>query len=136
MTDSQQFITETFIDHRDRALASLINSLGDIDLAEDVLQDAFTVALTHWSENGIPPNPVGWLIVTARRKALDRLRRDRTYQNKLQTMGATPEIDSTWHEALNDPIPDERLKLIFMCCHPALKGGRCNCPHPAHADRT
>jgi RNA polymerase sigma-70 factor (ECF subfamily) len=97
-------------------LASLIGVLGDFDLAEDALQDAVTVALERWPRDGLPERPGAWLLTTARNRAIDRIRRDRTLERKTQLLAALeprpPEED--------DVIPDERLSLIFACCHPAL----------------
>lgn len=122
MTDhTQQTINDIFLENRGRVLASLISTLGDFDLAEDVLQDAFIVALKHWQDNGIPPNPIGWITLTARRKALDRLRRDKTFERKLTALQKLEELEQetqTMDEV--GVIQDERLKLIFTCCHPAL----------------
>jgi RNA polymerase sigma-70 factor, ECF subfamily len=97
-------------------LASLIGVLGDFDLAEDALQDALAVALERWPRDGVPERPGAWLLTTARNRAIDRIRRDRTLQRKTELLVALepggPEED--------DVIPDERLSLIFACCHPAL----------------
>jgi RNA polymerase sigma-70 factor (ECF subfamily) len=97
-------------------LASLIGVLGDFDLAEDALQDAVTVALERWPRDGVPDRPGAWLLTTARNRAIDRIRRDRTLRRKTELLAALepggPEED--------DVIPDERLSLIFACCHPAL----------------
>ena len=105
-------------------LASLISTFRDFELAEDVLQDAFIEALEHWPAEGIPHNPPAWLLVTARRKALNRLRHDRRQQNDLDALErlADPDADHTNADADLDErmFPDERLKLIFTCCHPAL----------------
>jgi RNA polymerase sigma-70 factor (ECF subfamily) len=104
-----------------RALATLIGLLGDFDRAEEAFQDACTIALTSWPENGVPANPRAWLISTARHKALDRLRREKVLSAKLEavareSLGHTePEDEST-----DESWPDERLRLIFTCCHPAL----------------
>ena len=97
-------------------LASLIGVLGDFDLAEDALQDAAAAALERWPRDGLPDRPGAWLLTTARNRAIDRIRRDRTLQRKTELLAALeprgPEDD--------DVIPDERLSLIFACCHPAL----------------
>jgi RNA polymerase sigma-70 factor (ECF subfamily) len=97
-------------------LASLIGVLGDFDLAEDALQDAVAVALERWPRDSVPDRPGAWLLTTARNRAIDRIRRDRTLQRKTELLAALeprgPEED--------DVIPDERLSLIFACCHPAL----------------
>ncbi|HET6713016.1 MAG TPA: DUF6596 domain-containing protein [Actinomycetota bacterium] len=97
-------------------LASLIGFLGDVDLAEEAAQDAFAVATERWPRDGVPTNPGTRLVSTARNRAIDRIRRERTFAAKAQLLAAEP------HEEPMAPttFPDERLELIFMCCHPAL----------------
>jgi RNA polymerase sigma-70 factor (ECF subfamily) len=92
---------------------SLVRITGDFDLAEDLVQDAVVAALQRWPLDGVPERPAAWLLQTARRRAIDRLRRDATYRSKLQllTDGWAPDVRSD---------PDDRLRLIFICCHPAL----------------
>ncbi|MFD3839238.1 RNA polymerase sigma factor [Streptomyces sp. NPDC058642] len=100
-----------------RAVAVLVRYLGDIDLAEEAVQDAFTTAVRRWPETGVPPSPAGWIITTARNRAIDRLRREAKRDGRhaeaalLHTPDAPPE---------EGPVRDERLRLIFTCCHPAL----------------
>ncbi len=102
-------------------LATLIGSLRDFDLAEDALQEALTAALERWPNDGIPNNPGAWITTTARRKAIDRLRRDKTLAQKKATLEALATLKQKNQDELKlDEIPDERLKLIFTCCHPAL----------------
>ncbi|MBO0818363.1 MAG: sigma-70 family RNA polymerase sigma factor, partial [Actinobacteria bacterium] len=96
-----------------RIRAALAARLGDVGLAEEVVQDAFIEALEHWPETGVPPNPGGWLATTARRKAIDRIRRDRVGQEKLALLAAV-------ESAGDRPEGDELLSLIFACSHPAL----------------
>jgi RNA polymerase sigma-70 factor (ECF subfamily) len=98
-------------------LASLIGFLGDFDLAEDAAQEAFAIAAERWARDGIPRNPGAWLTTTARNRAIDRLRRERTLLAKTRLL-AVPEAME--HEMDETTIPDERLELIFTCCHPAL----------------
>lgn len=121
MNDTCQTIEETFRRESGRVLANLIGYLGDFDLAEDAFQEALVVALERWPTHGIPENPAAWITTTAKRKAIDRLRRDKTLAEKRELLqkeerrvGELPE------ELLMETIPDERLKLIFTCCHPAL----------------
>jgi len=97
-----------------RILASLIRVVRDFTLAEDALQDAFAAAHTHWATHGVPDNPVGWLHVTARHKAIDQIRRRTMAEEKHRQMItlATPEETA--------PVPEDTLRLIFTCCHPAL----------------
>jgi len=103
-------------------IASLIASIGDFDLAEDAMQDAFSSALERWSREGIPANPGAWITTTARRKAIDRLRRDAMIARHRDALAALVELDRQEEEEEErvSMIPDERLKLIFTCCHPAL----------------
>jgi RNA polymerase sigma-70 factor (ECF subfamily) len=104
-----------------RAVAVLVRVFGDIDVAEDAVQDAFAAAVIHWPASGLPPSPAGWIITTARNKATDRLRRealrpDRQAQAALlheQAAGSTQPQEE-------DSVPDDRLRLIFTCCHPSL----------------
>ena len=98
-------------------LAALIGYLGDFDLAEDAAAEAFAVAAQRWPSDGVPANPAAWLVTTARRKAIDRLRRDRVLAAKLPLLAA--ELDAPG-AADATAVPDERLELIFLCCHPAL----------------
>jgi RNA polymerase sigma-70 factor (ECF subfamily) len=112
-------IAEVFRREHGRAVAVLIRQLGDISLAEESVQDAFTAALEHWSSSGIPPSPAGWIITTARNRAIDRLRReasrDERHRVAMQWLDdAVPEADE------EHSVRDDRLRLIFTCCHPAL----------------
>ncbi len=100
-------------------LSSLIKSLNDLTLAEDALQDAVEAALHHWRRNGLPKAPNAWLLTTAKRKAIDKIRRDRNFDSKKQDYLFLTEPDSAAAEDEFD-VPDERLRLIFTCCHPAL----------------
>jgi RNA polymerase sigma-70 factor (ECF subfamily) len=101
-------------------LASLVGFLGDIELAEDAAQEAFAIAAERWPRDGVPANPAGWLITTARNRALDRLRRQRTLAAKTEQLERElrEESEETMDETTT--FPDERLELIFTCCHPAL----------------
>ena len=121
MDPTQEAITFTFRHESGRVLASLIGYLGDFELAEDALQDALVSALERWPLEGIPRNPGAWLTVTARRKAIDRLRRRKTLVRKLEGLRNVAAREPAPEEVLGmGSIPDERLKLIFTCCHPAL----------------
>src|SRR5438477_1548629 len=122
MDTTQQVISETFAREADRILASLIGTVRDFELAEDALQDALLVALERWPVDGIPRNPGAWMMVTARHKAIDRLRRESTLARKAATLQTLLEQEEQRGEEEMDEasIPDERLKLIFTCCHPAL----------------
>lgn len=109
-------IDDVFRQEYGRVLAGLISYLGDFVLAEDALQDALVTALEQWPQKGLPRNAAAWLTTTARHKAIDRLRRV-----KLQTTKLSHLFDNDLDETAMDNYPDERLKLIFTCCHPALK---------------
>jgi RNA polymerase sigma-70 factor (ECF subfamily) len=100
-----------------RLLAFLVGFLGDFDLAEEAAQDAFTVAAERWPLDGVPAKPGAWLTTTARNRAIDRLRRERTLAGKAHLLEETPAVE---HEMDDATIPDERLELLFTCCHPAL----------------
>ena len=98
-------------------LASLVGYLGDFDLAEEAVQEAFAVAAQRWPRDGTPPNPGAWLTITARNRAIDRLRRERTLAEKTRLLEVPEAVEDVMDET---PFPDERLELIFTCCHPAL----------------
>jgi RNA polymerase sigma-70 factor (ECF subfamily) len=113
-------IEDAFRDHWSRVLASLVGFLGDFDLAEEACQEAFAVAAERWPREGVPVNPLGWLVATARNRAIDRLRRERTLAEKTRLLRARVAPEAV-EDVMEDPmIPDERLELIFCCCHPAL----------------
>ena len=107
-------------------LACLIGHFGDFDLAEEAAAEAFAVAAQRWPSSGVPDNPGAWLVATARHRAIDRLRRDRVLAAKLRLLASEmPAQETTAQEPgeegmANPPIPDERLELVFLCCHPAL----------------
>jgi RNA polymerase sigma-70 factor, ECF subfamily len=111
-------IDQVFRDEWGRVLASLIGYFGDFDLAEDAAAEAFAIAAQRWPSGDMPDNPVAWLVTTARHRAIDRLRRDRVLAAKLRLLAAS-EVDSG-DSMDTTAIPDERLELVFMCCHPAL----------------
>ncbi|HEV2253986.1 MAG TPA: sigma-70 family RNA polymerase sigma factor [Streptosporangiaceae bacterium] len=116
-------IEEVFRDQWGRVLASLIGYFGDWDLAEDAAAEAFAIAAQRWPSDGVPDQPAAWLVTTARRRAIDRLRRDRVLAAKLRLLAAgEPPAGEDPAEDIVDTtaIPDERLELVFMCCHPAL----------------
>jgi RNA polymerase sigma-70 factor, ECF subfamily len=117
-------VERAFREESGRVLATLIRHLGgDFQLAEDALQDAFAVALATWPRDGVPANPGAWITTAARRKAIDRLRRERALQDRLPTLHTLMELDR--HEEGPQPddeiaLGDDRLRLVFTCCHPAL----------------
>ncbi|MDX6323585.1 MAG: polymerase sigma-70 factor, subfamily [Propionibacteriaceae bacterium] len=100
-----------------RAVAVLVRIFGDIDVAEEAVQDAFTAAVQRWPTSGVPPSPAGWIITTARRRAIDRLRRESTRQDR---HAAAALLHAGDEPAKEDPVGDDRLRLIFTCCHPSL----------------
>ncbi len=103
-----------------RAVSVLVRVFGDIDMAEDAVQDAFTVALQRWPADGVPPSPAGWLITTARNRGIDRIRREAS-RGERQAQAALLFAE---HEPPEEvPVRDDRLRLIFTCCHPALGTG-------------
>ena len=110
-------IERTFREEHGRVIASLVRRFGDIDVAEEAAGEALVVALERWPVEGTPPNPGGWLTTTAGRRALDRLRREQRRDDKHQA--ARMIHDDTPHEPTG-PVEDDRLRLIFTCCHPAL----------------
>src|SRR5438552_14706666 len=107
-------VAAVFHEEAGRLTAALTKRLGDFDLAEECVQDALVSALEHWPREGIPNNPGAWLMTTARRKGIDRLRREKRYQEKLA------ELEEPSMSTPSTALPDERLELIFTCCHPAL----------------
>jgi RNA polymerase sigma-70 factor (ECF subfamily) len=110
-------VEQVFRDDWGRVVAALIGFLGDFDLAEEAAQEAFATAAERWPHEGVPASPVGWLVMTARNRAIDRIRRDRTLAEKTRLLDVPEPMEDEVEETT---IPDERLELIFTCCHPAL----------------
>jgi RNA polymerase sigma-70 factor (ECF subfamily) len=110
-------LEQVFRDEWGRVLANLIGFLGDFELAEEAAQEAFAFAAERWPETGAPANPGAWLTTTARNRAIDRIRRDRTLAAKTRLLETTEAVEDEVEEQM---FPDERLELIFTCCHPAL----------------
>jgi RNA polymerase sigma-70 factor, ECF subfamily len=110
-----------FREESGRSLAALIRAFGDIDVAEDAVQEAFAVALRRWPGDGVPPNPGGWITTTARHQAIDRLRREARGRELLGEVAVLSVVQDDLGMALEvGPVQDDRLRLIFTCCHPAL----------------
>ncbi|MEA2192162.1 MAG: polymerase sigma-70 factor, subfamily, partial [Solirubrobacteraceae bacterium] len=113
-----------FREERSAVLATLIRQLGDFSLAEDALQDAFAAAIVAWERDGVPRRPGAWITTTARRRAIDRLRRDRVLADRIERLGQLAELETPQAGLDDEPAPsaigDDRLRLIFTCCHPAL----------------
>src|SRR5918993_985947 len=117
MTAAEQF-EKVFREEHGRVLAALISQFEDFDLAEDALQDALVNALERWQSDGIPENPGAWLTTVARRRAIDRIRHTATLERSL--LVPDPQLSYDEHEMDETQIPDDRLKLMFTCCHPSL----------------
>jgi RNA polymerase sigma-70 factor (ECF subfamily) len=107
-------------EERPRALATLIRLLRDFDLAEEMLQEAFAVAVEQWPATGAPRNACAWLVSTARNKAIDRLRREKSFAAKQTEIAYLAETATPPQELTEEPFPDDLLRLVFTCCHPAL----------------
>lgn len=114
-------VESVFREERGRLLAALVHRYGDLDLAEEVTSEAVEAALVHWPVHGVPTRPGAWLLTTARRKAVDRLRRDQTYAARLAVLQVELErADPAPGAGADSDLPDERLQLFFTCAHPAL----------------
>ena len=123
-------LEQAFRDHWGRVLAALIGFLGDFDLAEEAAQEAFAIAAERWPREGAPDNPAGWLLVTARNRAINRIRRERTLDEKKRLLEGSANVEQALASGGDAPtdamtmddttFKDERLELIFTCCHPAL----------------
>jgi RNA polymerase sigma-70 factor (ECF subfamily) len=111
-------IDRTFREESGQVIATLIRLFGDIDLAEEAVQDAFVVATERWPETGLPSNPGGWIVTTARNRAIDRLRRESSREER-HAHAVELQLQSE-PDPLEGPLTDDRLRLIFTCCHPAL----------------
>ena len=115
-------IERVFREEYGRAVAVLVRSFGDIDVAEEAVQDAFTVAVQRWPSAGLPPSPAGWIITTARNRAIDRLRREASREDRNAQAALLRAADEPVEEGA---VRDDRLRLIFTCCHPALAPASC-----------
>ncbi|HEV3216406.1 MAG TPA: sigma-70 family RNA polymerase sigma factor, partial [Vicinamibacterales bacterium] len=118
-------IERVFREEYGRAVAVLVRVFRDITIAEEAVQDAFTTAVQRWPSTGLPPSPAGWIITTARNRAIDRLRRealrdDRHAEAALLHAAGEPGDPADPADIAEDVVDDERLRLIFTCCHPAL----------------
>jgi RNA polymerase sigma-70 factor, ECF subfamily len=116
-------VARTFRDERAIVLATLIRQAGDFQLAEDAVQDAFEAAVTAWRRDGVPASPGAWITTAARRRAIDRLRRDRSVAGRAERLAELMRLDAQGEEGVMEDetsIVDDRLRLIFTCCHPAL----------------
>jgi RNA polymerase sigma-70 factor (ECF subfamily) len=114
-------LDQVFRDHWGRVLAAMIGFLGDVDVAEEAAQEAFAIAAERWPRDGMPTHPGAWLVTTARNRALNRIRRDRTFAAKAHLLQVPEASDDAGADTVEPTAyPDERLELVFMCCHPAL----------------
>ena len=114
---SASVIERVFRDEHGRAIAVLVRAFGDIELAEEAVQDAFTVALERWPVTGVPPSPAGWIVTTARNRAIDRVRRE---SSRAQRHAEAALVNVRDDQVEEGPVRDDTLRLIFTCCHPAL----------------
>jgi RNA polymerase sigma-70 factor (ECF subfamily) len=115
----EALITEVFREQYGRSVAVLTRTFGDLDIAEDAVQEAFATAVRIWPTDGLPPSPAGWIISTARNRAIDRLRREAQRDSK-QAAAVHLQAQTAPEEQVEGPVTDDRLRLIFTCCHPAL----------------
>jgi RNA polymerase sigma-70 factor (ECF subfamily) len=111
-------VEQVFREEWGRAVAILTRALGDLELAEDAAQDAFATALERWPRDGVPRSPGAWIVTTARNRAIDRIRRDRVFQQKAELLARLESLPEEEEDVT--AIPDDRLALVFTCCHPAL----------------
>jgi RNA polymerase sigma-70 factor, ECF subfamily len=117
-------VARAFRDERAIVLATLIRQVGNFQLAEDAVQDAFEAAVTGWRRDGVPANPGAWITTAARRRAIDRLRRNRSVADRAERLAELTRLDAQHEEPSMDDestIVDDRLRLVFTCCHPALE---------------
>jgi RNA polymerase sigma-70 factor (ECF subfamily) len=114
----QAGVEQVFREEWGNAVGILTRALGDLELAEDAVQDAFTTALERWPREGNPRNPAAWIVTTAKNRAIDRIRRDRVFRQKVELLTRLEELPGEDDDM--SAIPDERLALVFTCCHPAL----------------
>jgi RNA polymerase sigma factor (sigma-70 family) len=123
MTDPRRAVEAVWRIESARVIAGLARIVRDVGLAEELAQDAFVIALEQWPESGVPDNPGAWLMATAKHRAIDLLRRQTRYQRKLQELGRDLEVQAAGPDldaALDDPIGDDLLRLVFIACHPVL----------------
>jgi RNA polymerase sigma-70 factor (ECF subfamily) len=121
VSDPAAAVERVFREERAAVLATLIRHVGDFQLAEDAVQDAFAAAIATWPRDGTPANPGAWITVAARRRAIDRLRRGRALADRTNRLAELARLDSAEHAAEEESaVEDDRLRLMFTCCHPAL----------------
>jgi RNA polymerase sigma-70 factor, ECF subfamily len=120
---SERDVERVFREEYGRAVAVLVRSFGDIDVAEEAVQDAFTVASERWPGTGLPPSPAGWIITTARNRAIDRLRREASREGRQAEAVRLAAARGPAEPEEEGAVHDDRLRLIFTCCHPSLAAG-------------
>ncbi len=120
MVEPAATVESVFREEHGRLLAALVHRFGDLDLAEEVASEALEAALVHWPVDGVPERPGAWLLTTARRRALDRVRRDRVYATRLAELAVDTERHASYEPPGTGELPDDRLELFFTCAHPAL----------------
>src|SRR5256886_6681645 len=120
LTEANAAVQAVYSSDWGRIVATLIRSFGDFDLAEESAQEAFAAAVDQWRIQGIPDSPAAWIIQTARHKAIDRIRRQKNFQEKVESYAYEIPTTTEQPEIATGEIPDDRLRLIFTCCHPAL----------------
>lgn len=120
MSDINAAIDAAFRDSYSLVVSSLSRQLRDIDLAEEAIQDAFAEAMRSWPDSGIPTNPGGWISTVARRRAIDRIRRERTYAAKKELLASLEKVEFERPPFVGETLSDDRLQMVFACCHPAL----------------
>jgi RNA polymerase sigma-70 factor (ECF subfamily) len=118
--DVRAAVERVFREEYGRVAAALVRAVGDLAAAEDAIQDALAIALEHWPREGIPPNPAGWIVTAARRGAIDRWRRDRVRDAKHAALDSAEAYEEEIEVDDENSLKDERLRLIFTCCHPSL----------------
>ncbi|HEU4449489.1 MAG TPA: sigma-70 family RNA polymerase sigma factor [Gaiellaceae bacterium] len=113
-------VARVFREEFGRSLAYIARALGDVELAEEAVQDAFAIAVERWRRDGLPANPGAWIVATARNRAIERIRRERTLARKRELLARMQALEADDTDVDEPTIPDERLALVFACCHPAL----------------
>src|SRR6266550_4850020 len=120
LTEANAAVQAVYSSDWGRIVATLIRSFGDFDVAEEAAQEAFAAAVDQWRDSGVPDSPPAWVIQTARHKAIDRIRRQARFNEKVESYASKLSLTSEQPDYFKDEIPDDRLRLIFTCCHPAL----------------
>ncbi|MGH9122249.1 MAG: sigma factor, partial [Acidimicrobiales bacterium] len=120
MATERREVERVFREEYGRAVATLVRAFGDIGAAEEAVQEAFEVALSRWPAEGVPPSPAGWIISTARHRAIDRFRRESTRDQRQRAAEAVWPDPGEGGAGEAEVVEDDRLRLIFTCCHPAL----------------